>query len=126
MDGKFNIMTMKYSPIDDPMLFTLRYVQNYIEHKKVDEKVNCDLFRTELLHLILWKSTSMRNRCVECGLAELPEKDGETSTSWIECSSCKRWIHIECLQLDIEKEEDETLIYFCVVCQANTPTTPRN
>lgn len=107
---------------NDRGIFTLNYVQQYLENKKIDSEVNPAIYRKQLQHMILWKSTTMKDRCLKCGRANLPKKSMETSTSWVGCNNCSRWTHIECINTTLEEAQDDSINYFCFICKANTPS----
>lgn len=104
----------------------VNYVTQFLEKARIDP-IEIDSFRIELRHSILWKSTSMRRRCVICGLASLPLNE---STSWVEFNNCKRCTHIHCVSdlsdTDVANVSSKYINFFCVICEANTQEQATN
>lgn len=110
---EFNLKRLPYRLEKNPnsAVSTLHFIQQYIYKTKEQPFVAAD-YRLELQHRILRTSTDMRKTCIICGTLE----DGD----WVCCDYCDRWSHLTCIGKTAEEVKEDTVHYFCIICEANT------
>lgn len=102
-------------PSDDPALWVIYCTKMYIEKQKMTD-FQPETFKRELQHWILWKSTTMKDRCVICGLFNDAINSNDV-IPWVNCLNCDRWTHLDCISKTLDEVEKST--YLCIVCAAN-------
>ncbi|XP_050549033.1 uncharacterized protein LOC126910472 [Daktulosphaira vitifoliae] len=92
-------------------------------NKIIMNKFNPNDYRKKLQNLILSNSECMKNNCLICGVDEgsfneKSKKIDKRSGEMVQCESCTRWLHINCLPKK-DPLPDNDIKWICGLCSAN-------
>lgn len=59
----------------------------------------------------------MHAHCIGEAEAEESDESFETKIEWVHCDSCRRWIHLNCLQKNEFEHYDVKAKYTCLLCE---------
>ncbi|KAK5649972.1 hypothetical protein RI129_001001 [Pyrocoelia pectoralis] len=98
-------------------IFAINFMLHALEGTKLEQFAPND-FRNYLQTWLLSTSDCMRNTCLICGLGE--DANGR-ELSWIQCSSCLRWIHFKCLPQEYKtfhnRLANDSFTFSCLLCE---------
>lgn len=104
-------------------VFILNFAEQYAKTKEINAEIDPSNYRTQLQHIILRKSVSMKDKCVLCGNVSLSKsnENDDGKLLWVQCDGCSRWTHLDCSHASEDILKDDSLRFFCIICMANTP-----
>jgi hypothetical protein len=110
---QWNQVYMEHPIVSDTGVSVIKFIQQYLKNGVIHDPFDSMEYRTVLQHQILRSSTNMSKICILCGTTS----DG----AWVNCDCCKRWTHCACINKTEEELKNDTVHYFCIICESNTP-----
>lgn len=116
--AQFNEKEVNLKCLDHPLqndsgLSIINFVEQYLKYGAMNISCVTSDYRLELQHRVLRSSTDMRKTCIVCGTLDFGD--------WVQCDFYKRWTHTTCIGKNADDVKDDTIHYFCIICEANTP-----